>query len=182
MAIQYDFFERLQFSQGVNKKKDIRDILLRNILGAVSVSKASLLDDKNGTDYYVSLLSGKKLNIDVKVREKDFSSIRPEWDDLALETWSVVEQNIIGWTRNTNKQTDYILWLWQDTGRWCLIPFMMLCSIYVAYWEQWKRQYKTEQQLTTFNGKTYHSECTFVPRKLIWSKMYEKYSGIPIIK
>jgi len=50
LAIQYDFFERLQFSQGVNKKKDIRDILLRNILGAVSVSKASLLDDKNGTE------------------------------------------------------------------------------------------------------------------------------------
>jgi len=176
LAIQYDFSERLQFSEGISNKKDIKEILLTNISGAVSISKASLVDDRNGTDYYVTIESGKKLSIDVKVREKDFSQIKAIWDDLALETWSVVEDKVVGWTRNSNKQTDYVLWFWQDTGRWCLVPFLMLCTVYKEYWKIWKKRYKTELQKTTLHGRMYHSECTFVPRHLVWKKIYERYS------
>lgn len=177
LAIQYDFTERLEFSEGVNKRKDISSILLQNLSGAVSISKSNHTEDRNGTDYFVEMDSGKRLSVDVKIREKDFSTINPAWDDLALETFSVIEKEVVGWTRNSQKQTDYILWLWQDTGRWCLIPFIMLCNIFSENWESWKMRYKTKQQLTTFNGRKYHSECVFVPRKLVWAKMYQKYGG-----
>ena len=38
--------------------------------------------------------------------------------DIALETWSVIEKLKIGWTRDLNKRSDYVLWFWLDTKRW----------------------------------------------------------------
>jgi hypothetical protein len=80
-------------------------------------------------------------------------------DDLALETWSVIGQRV-GWTRDTGKTTDYVLWFWQDTGRFFLASFPALCTVFASHWEQWWTQYRTRQQ----DSGGWRSECTFVPR------------------
>ena len=137
--IEYDFKEQLAMSEGVSANKSVRDILLTNIPGAVSVIRAHQMNDRSGVDYWVEMGYGGFVSVDIKVRDKDWAAKGK--DDLALETFSVVEKGIIGWTRNPHKRTDYILWFWKDTGRWCLLPFRMLCRVSADNWEDWKQRF-----------------------------------------
>lgn len=177
MTIEYAFDERLALSQGHSQSKSIKDILLENIPGALGAHQAHQENDRNGTDWWVEHKRGYFLSVDCKVREVDWSE-RGE-DDLALETWSVIGQKV-GWTRDEGKRTDYILWLWMDTGRWCLVPFIMLCAVYQDKWEEWRNEYKTSRQHTPGeNGRGWYSECTFVPRREVWAEIYRRYAGAP---
>lgn len=180
--IEYDFDERLAMSQGVSATADVYEILVSNIPGAVNVISAHKTNDRNGTDLWVEMSYGGFVSVDVKARGQDWSAKPPPngADDLALETFSVIEKNVVGWTRNSQKRTDYILWLWKDTGRWCLVPFRFLCRVMEDNWETWRRVYKTKKQYTPRKGASgYHSECVFVPREIVWREIYTYYSGRP---
>lgn len=178
--IEYDFNERLAFSDGYAESVSVESICLAQIPGAVSVDRAASSDDRNGTDWWVKRDSIRPLSIDAKVRSVDWAAKPVPQDDLALETWSVVEHQTIGWTRNSQKTTDYILWLWTDTGRWCLVSFPMLCVVMQSMWQEWSTQYKVRQQATRRNdGSRYHSECVFVPRREVWKQIYLRFSGVP---
>jgi len=162
-------------SQGVVAGAAVRDILLANIPGSIDAREAGEADDRNGTDWWVDRTRGHPLGIDVKVRAKDW--LLHGEDDLALETWSNVEAGRVGWTRDMSKQTDFILWWWKETGRWCLIPFHMLCAIMLERWATWAEIYKTARQKTPTGNGGYHSECVFVPRVVVWREIYGRFGG-----
>lgn len=171
------FHDELNMSQGFSVDADVREILLREIPGAVDVEQADYADDFCGVDWWVSMPRGDKLGVDCKVRRQDFA-LRGE-DDLALELWSVVEGKIPGWSVDKKKRTDYILWLWRETGRWCLVPFRMLLAVSLENREKWASTYKTRRQLTLNHPRhgDYHSECVFVPRREVWGAIYRKFAG-----
>ena len=175
---EYGFHEQLAMSNGVSANKNVGDILLGNIPGAVSVIRAHESNDRSGVDYWVEMGYGGFASVDTKIRKEDWA-VKGE-DDLALETFSVVEKGIIGWTRNPEKRTDYILWFWKDTGRWCLLPFRMLCRVFEDNWESWLNEFGGERQYTPGRqgGNGYHSECVFVPRKIVWGEIYKHYGGL----
>ncbi len=175
----YGFHKQLSMSQGVSDSEDVRALLLRVIPGACQVIQAHEANDRNGTDYWVEHERGRFLSIDCKIREEDWSAKPPPLtaDDLALEIWSVVERRIVGWTRDRKKQTDYVLWFWLDTRRWCLIPFLQLCGVFEENWELWQSNYKHPQQYTPDGD--YHSECVFVPRHEVWASIITKFGGTP---
>jgi hypothetical protein len=180
MAIEYSFGNQLVMSQGVCLSQDVAAILLGAIPGAVAVQPAHQSNDRHGTDYWVEHARGAHLSVDVKIRREDWAA-KPEpdrADDLALEVWSVKEKNKIGWTRDAGKRTDYVLWLWVDTGRWCLVPFAMLCAVFQDKWKEWSTCYGTSEQFTPEYGG-YHSQCVFVPRDVVWSEIYYRYGGQP---
>lgn len=180
MTVQsYQFNERLAMSCGVSTDATVGDILTTNIPGALAAYPAHSVNDRNGTDWWVEHSSGRHLSVDCKVRDTDWQATHPEEDDLALETWSVVEAQKQGWTRDSTKRTDYILWLWRDTGRWCLVPFHLLCAVFSENWEGWRNAYKTRRQHTPGYGNGYHSECVFVPRREVWGAIYRRFSGSP---
>ena len=176
--ISYTFDGQLAFSDGAANAARVDDICMKQIPGAVSVERASKQADRNGTDWWIRRNGARPLSIDAKVRKQDWAATHPDEDDLALETWSVVESGVKGWTRNPKKQTDYILWLWVDTGRWCLISFPMLCAVMEDKWREWIARYKTKQQFTP-GDPGYHSECVFVPRREIWKEIYNRFAGTP---
>lgn len=181
MTHSYTFADCSVMSDGILASASVEAILLDNIPGAIQVNRATRRDDRNGTDYWVGRNCDRPLSIDAKVRRQDWWRRHPKEDDLALELWSVVEKEVIGWTFNERKQTDYILWLWQDTGRWCLVPFPMLCAVANDNREEWSNAYRHDTQHTPrSNGYPggYHSECIFVPRNVVWRAIYERYSGI----
>ncbi len=171
--LEYGFDAQLALSHGNSASRSVEQILLVNIPGACKTIPAHASNDRNGTDWWIEHESGRFLSVDCKIREHDCAKYHA--DDLALETWSVVEKKIPGWTLNEKKRTDYVLWLWLDTGRWCLVPFPMLCKAFQAKHSEWKKKYKTAQQYTS--ERNYHSECVFVPRKEVWAEMYRIYSG-----
>lgn len=177
----YEFGEQLRMSQGISADKDIATVLMSNVPGALRVEKASEDDDRNGTDYWVYHARGEPYSVDVKFRSQDFA-VKPEpftADDLALETWSVIENRVIGWTHNESKMTDYVMWFWKDTGRWCLIPFAMLCGVFQSMWQAWRKEFRTAVQATEDlqGGRGWHSECVFVPRREVWAEIYKRYGG-----
>lgn len=144
------------------------------------MEKASQFHDRRGIDYWVILKSGVRISIDVKVREIDFAA-KDGKDDLALESWSVVENRKPGWTWDGSKKTDYILWLWVDTGRWCLLPFQLLRRVTqknIFGSQGWRKRFPTKVQQTS-GGETYHSECVFVPRRLILKAIEDCFGGAP---
>lgn len=175
MTLAYNFTERLQWSEGFTTTATVEGVLLSYIPGATKIVKAEREDDRNGTDWWVYRECDRTLSVDAKVRSIDWVVAHPKEDDLALETWSVVERKVPGWTRNVKKRTDFILWLWIDTGRWCLVPFPMLCAVFLSKWQEWSSTYRTAPQYTP--DRDYHSECVFVPRKTVWVAMYDMFGG-----
>jgi hypothetical protein len=181
----HDFGDRMRFSDGVAAKTDVRLILLENIPACVEVVRAGEADDKNGTDYWAKrILPLRSLSVDLKCRSgdpmvdwRDMKLGNPR-DDLALETWSVLPENgrpgKLGWTRDHTKATDYILWLFPTTGRWVLIPFHMLCSIFAVRWEEWRERFAPPKQQQS-NG--WKSECVYVPRRELWVELYRRFGG-----
>ncbi len=169
-------------SEGLADSVHVEDIVKAEIPGCISVNRATTGEDKHGTDWWAVLPLGR-LSIDAKVRGEDYAS-KYGLDDLALETWSVIESRKVGWTRDVDKNTDYVLWIWKDTGRWCLIPFRMLCRIMMANWKVWRKEYKTAVQATIDKHDVvqWHSECVYVPRRLVWRKIYETFGGTPVNK
>lgn len=179
MSREYGFDERMKMSDGFAAVADVESILMANVVGALNVHRAHEKNDRSGTDWWVEAIGGKHLSIDAKVRSQDYAAKNGE-DDIALETWSVVEKQIIGWTRDTSKQTDYVLWLWLDTGRWMLVPFPMLCAVFSEHWQNWLQKYKNARQYTPRYGGGYHSECVFVPRRELWASVYTMFGGTPV--
>lgn len=177
MPHKYNFSERMAMSNGVAATADVRSILLAEIPGAINVHQAAKENDRQGVDWWVEMSTARHLAVDAKVRESDWASSHRDEDDLALESWSVVEQRVPGWTRDSNKRCDYVLWLWKDTGRFCLLPFPMLCRVFTQHWQLWRQQYKTRRQFTPLQNGGYHSECVFVPRRVVWSEIYRQYGG-----
>lgn len=174
---EYGFGERMAMSSGHASNCDIRSILLSSIPGALEVRQAAQANDRLGVDWWVEMTNARHLAVDAKVREEDWAAKHPEEDDIALETWSVIERQIVGWTRDESKRCDYVLWLWKETGRWCLVPFPMLCGVFREKWCEWKSAHKTRRQKTNFAGAEYHSECVFVPRRDVWAEIYKSYGG-----
>lgn len=173
----FDFGEQLTMSQGVSASKDVTEILLENIPGSVNVLQAAQENDRRGIDWWIEMNTARHLAVDAKVRDIDWAATHPDEDDIALESWSVIEKKIVGWTRDTQKQCDYVLWLWKPTGRFCILPFAMLCKVFIENWEAWRDKYKTKQQHTKRSDGGYHSECIFVPRRIVWAEIYKTFSG-----
>lgn len=171
--IKYSFNHELAASQSDSSNGDVNTVLLDAVPHALSANPSDNRDDRNGIDWWVHVESGNRLGVDCKVRRTDY--MPKGEDDLALETWSVVERRVVGWTRDPAKKTDYVLWLWKDTGRWVLIPFPMLLAVFELNWKGWRKKYKTACQYTP--DRDYHSECVFVPRRELWAEIYRRFGG-----
>ncbi len=177
---RYGFTERLEFSEQQLGEAGIRAVLKSRIPGCVDVKRASQRYDKQGTDYWAIRGAGlPSLSIDAKVRTPDYLQIKGR-DDLALETWSVIEAGKVGWTRDPAKRTDYILWYWPDTRRMVLVPFPALCAVFAIKWREWAETYKDDvhDQETHEWGRVWHSQCVFVPRRVVFDSINGWQTGI----
>jgi len=169
---EYDFQERLAWSEGHKPSIEaIIKIIKNRIPGCTGIQRATPQADKDGTDYFANRHQNTPLSIDLKLREEDYKS--KGHDDLALETWSVIPENgrqgKIGWTRDPQKRTDYILWYWQDTGRFCLVSFHALCFVFQKRWEKWRKLFPPHVQ----NSGSWKSECVFVPRHIVFKSIHQ---------
>ena len=171
---QFSFGERMAMSNGVVATCDISEVLKRMIPGAKEVNKSSTEEDKQGTDWWVDTVCGERLAVDAKVREIDYS--KRGYDDLALETWSVIGKKI-GWTLDETKRCDFVVLLWKDTGRFCLMSFPMLCHVFRRNVEAWRLAYGPHKQVSVCGPRTWESECVFVPRSVVWKAIEQEFGS-----
>jgi hypothetical protein len=163
---EYGFDQQLIASKGVLQSCDVAEILRTVLPGCLSAHEADKESDKSGVDWIACMASGRKVGVDVKHRTKDCMAYGN--DDLALETWSVVDKKV-GWTRDERKTCEWVLWVWADTGRFCLMPFLPLCAVFREKWQDWRIIYQPETQktLATKSRQGWKSECVFVPRNVV---------------
>ena len=112
--MNYDFGERLAFSQGQRGERDTK-ILRQAIRDCVDVKKTDTETDKNGIDYIAKLKGGAEIGIDIKARDKGISKYwRDGREDLVLEVWSVYpderNEGKLGWTLSDKTNVDFILY------------------------------------------------------------------------
>lgn len=169
----FDFKQALTISTGTSANQAIGDILLATIPGSTRAIQANSHNDRSGVDWWLEMQSGNFLAVDCKIREDD-PLPRFGKDDLALETWSVVEKKVVGWTLDDAKRTDYVFWIWKDTGRWCVVPFLLLRKAFQFHRSEWIAKFQVSRQSTE---RRYTSECVFVPRKVVWLAMASMAKG-----
>ena len=174
------FYGELAASKDPTVDAAVKSILLQAIPGAIGVQQGTTLADKMGADYWVQRQPPRfPVAVDLKARREDW--LPKGKDDLALETWSVIETQSPGWTRDPRKGTDHILWYWKDTKRWVLLPFHQLCHVFIAKWEEWatapKAQIERQESVDKETGNLWHSECVLVPRGIVWQAMCQDSFG-----
>lgn len=170
---QFGFQEQLVISTGTSANRAIGEILMDVIPGSLRAIQALPVNDRQGVDWWIETKSGERVAIDCKIRDEDPKK-KFGADDLALEIWSVVEKKVIGWSLDETKRTDYVFWLFKDTGRWCVVPFLMLVKAFKQNKEEWLKKYKMATQNTE---NRYHSECVFVDRRELWAAIYRQATG-----
>lgn len=57
-----------------------------------------------------------------------------------------------------------------------------ICQVFGLHWEAWALKYKTSKQKTTTAYGSYHSQCVFVPRLVVWREIYQVFGGNPAAK
>lgn len=114
-------------------------------------------EDRKGADTK-AIVGKRKVHIDYKIRSKDPRT----WgeDDLAIELYSVVEKRIRGYQ---NKSTDFLLWIFKDTGRYVLVPFQPFLELYKTHWKEWEFWLTEPRQTTRLGLTTYSSSFAMVP-------------------
>ena len=139
--MNYDFAERLEFSQGRRGERDA-EILKKAIRDCVNVRKTDTETDKRGIDYIATLNGGAEIGIDVKARDNGVSKYwKNGKEDLVLEVWSVYpdEQNEgkLGWTLSDRTNVDLILYTFDeaDSQNYYLLPYQLLR---MAFWNMAK--------------------------------------------
>ena len=102
-----------------------------NLLSMVSVRQNGWAQ-RGGIDRVLTLNCGKTLNIDEKVRQKDYG-------DVLLEYWSVMRDGkgvTRGWAAK-DLACDYLAYAWIPTERCLLIPFQELRRAWRAHGREW---------------------------------------------
>jgi hypothetical protein len=177
-----NFYDQKEYADKHGTSSDVYDFLLSRIAGAVNVYPSDYKDDKAGTDLWVELQNGKRISVDVKVKDEDCQNktnkrTNKQYDDLCLELWSDVEHKRVGWTLNPDKITDFVLFKWVESKRKHLINFRLLCLAFTQNKEKWIAKYPTHRNTTVFSKGTdwerlVYGEIVFVPRPVVWRAIY----------
>ena len=159
-----NFYEKLSYSLGHQQTVDC-NILRSHIPKCI------------GVDYIATLQGGTKIFIDAKTRTPGCSRYWKDEPELAIETWSVVEKKIPGWTFNEKSDVDYILYTFpkEDYAGYFFIPFQLLRSASIRCYPDWRKRFPKHYQRN--NG--YTSEAMFIPADVILAEVRnEMYGGM----
>jgi len=195
----FEFNTQLRWSNGICNE-GIKKILMAQFPNSLDIEKSTTEEDRNGTDWWIVRKDLPSLSVDVKIRSRDYweDKNRDErFDDLCLETWSVCNPTAgnygkPGWTRDPKKRTDYILYYWQPTGRFCLLSFYPLCSVFMSKWKEWRDDYgggifsngKRKPPILTqtidriAKKILYYTESILVPRTVVHEEMLKWSNGV----
>lgn len=169
-----NFYEKLSYSLGHQQTVDC-NILRSHIPKCVNVEKTSVDIDRAGVDYIATLQGGTKILIDAKTRTPGCSRYWKDEPELAIETWSVVEKKIPGWTFNEKSDVDYILYTFpkEDYAGYFFIPFQLLRSASISCYPDWIKRFPKHYQRN--NG--YTSEAMFIPANVILAEVKREMQG-----
>lgn len=167
MSAVYDFDKQLAASQADNVHALVRRVMFEKFAGELlDIIPSHEENDKRGADYILVFRNCKYENLDVKTRAKDYYQ-KP---NTALEYRTGKKD---GWTIDTDKLTDWVLFLWLDTERASLHNARMLRIVARDNQEEWMQ---THQQSTQVSNGDYSSPCVYFTDHELWAAEYKHFS------
>jgi len=183
MAEVNDWADKLAFSKGFRELTDVETIeaMLPHCVEVMIVEDAE--SQRLGVDYIARLAGGATVNIDAKGRTKGAAKY---WKDgkpeLAIEVWSVVPENgkpgVPGWTFDTSKQTDLILYWFDDVADCYLVGFQSLRMAAVANYQDWHAKYCEPPQRSLRGDATWKSQAMFIPADVVLDAISTTSRGV----
>ncbi len=152
----HEFWERMEFSQGIDLQDSILDRLVEMTPGGLSIRKATPDEDRSGIDYWIDRENGVPIGVDVKNRDRHYSG------DVCVEICSVYKGRTgparafdewydpdlcqsIGWTLDTSKKTDILVNTWRtsEPGRrkYWIVYFPHFQEVSLRNWKTWASQH-----------------------------------------
>ena len=177
--MNYDFSERLRFSQGKRGCRDA-EILKNAIQNCIDVRKTDIETDKKGVDYIATLQGGAEIGIDVKARDKGTSRYwRNGQEELTLEVWSVCPEGEnkgkLGWTLSDETNVDYILYTFDeaDSKNYYLLPYQSLRMAFLSNGRKWMEKYGIKKS----TSGSWSSQEIFVPASEVMDAVKAQMQG-----
>ena len=124
---------------------------------------------KSGIDRVIKLSNGKLINVDEKVRYK-------EYNDIALEHWSSFEDKVLGWCLKP-LDCDYILYVFWQSCRYYLIPFPELRRLFEENFDIWRKQYTVLKTRNRGTNSDYTTISICVPIDLLMAALPDMQHG-----
>jgi hypothetical protein len=172
----FDFHKQRAMSESPEAQDLIRRHLARLFPDALTIRKAALENDKLGADYWLEFRNGQFRAVDVKVRAEDW---KPKGKpDVALEIWANTGKGKRGWAIDDTKITDYVLFVWLDTGRADLFDFRLLKAVTQANLDKWSGDCQSANQTTATKRGNYTARCLFVSGRDLHAAIYRWQSDM----
>ena len=130
----------------------------------LQIHKAAFVNDRHGADYVAEFQHGQTRLIEAKVRVEDWLP-RGQDADLALETWADIDKQVVGWTRDMTKVSDYLLFVWLESGRSLLVDARLLRAWFCEHWETLRAKYGGRIIPSKRRGREWRSEAIYVPHR-----------------
>ena len=115
-----------------------------------------------GIDKLIVMPNGKTIRVDEKVRRRDYG-------DIAIETISNDKTGALGWIEK-DLLCDYIAYVFIDTGRVFLLPFIQLKNAWRDNKSVWIAEYGTK----TAKNLDYFSHFVCVPIAVLFKALGEQ--------
>jgi hypothetical protein len=132
---------------------------------ALNVTQAHTENDRLGIDYWLEFPGGRMETLDAKIRKQDYSlPVRGNGRDdrtACIELLSNVGTKKPGWTVDTAKRTDWILFFYIESGKGFLYNARQLRAAVIRYLPELRTTGKPGNQST--GG--YQSESLFVSHR-----------------
>ena len=156
----FDFKEQLAVSDSPAVAALVEPFLRLRFPGALGFQRAAEANDRAGADITVAFPQHQFRAIDLKVRTVDYRA--RDKADVALEVWSNWERRTPGWALDESKVTDWILFVWMDTGRMLMVDARALRAVTKSNLPRWLRTEQQAAQRTAVGAGSYSSSVIFV--------------------
>jgi len=183
MAQLNNWDDNLAFSKGAREMTDVDTIrhMLPNCKEVVIVEDPET--QRAGIDYIARLEGGGTVNIDSKGRTRGAAKYwKTGQPELALEVWSVMPEagksGTPGWTFDTSKQTDMVLYHFDDVPDCYLIAFQSLRIAAVQNYADWHAKYCEPPQHSKRGDTSWRSQAMFVPVDVVLEAITATTKGV----
>lgn len=171
-----NFYDDLRASQTPAILKLVWQCVSDRFPDALAIIPAHQKNDRLGVDFWIEFQGGKMERLDAKIRKLDYSS-RGDARTACLELLANCETGKPGWTVDAEKKTDWVLFLYRETGKYFFYRAGELRSIVTANLPHLRTIGKPALQRTATQAGCYTSETLFIDHRTLGKLLYLRDRG-----
>lgn len=146
----YDFKQDVTKFNNEKYYSTVSSILSTECSALTNVTTVTNVEqDKLGIDFIMEVKNGNTYNIELKTRTTTYN-------DILLEIYSAVEYDTPGWAVDPKKLTDYLIYFWEPTGNYYILPYKLLRKTTISHKDYYLKNYQTKPTVnkgyTTINA------------------------------